>query len=193
MRWFAALSLGSSLVLGASLGFAQGAPPVTAPTSNARATELFESRIRPLLIEKCASCHSGPKAQANLRLDTPEGMLKGGGSGPVVVPGAPGKSLLIAAVSYTRELKMPPQGKLSPQQIADLTAWVRSGARWPASSPPVATGPRPETANAATFTDEQKHFWAFRPVRAPAVPIVKNKAWVKSPIDAFILAKLEAK
>ena len=96
--------------------------------------EFFEQRIRPVLAGRCYKCHSagGEKIKGGLVLDTREGMLKGGDTRPALVPGNPEKSLLIEAIHYTNEdLKMPPKGKLSPQEIADFVAWVKNGAEWP--------------------------------------------------------------
>src|ERR1051325_1936420 len=95
--------------------------------------EFFESRIRPLLAEKCFKCHSAAaeKLKGGLYLDNREGLLKGGESGAVVVLGDPEKSKLIEAVRYTNvDLQMPPKGKLSDEQIGDLVRWVKMGAPW---------------------------------------------------------------
>src|SRR4051794_37800507 len=96
------------------------------------AIERFERTVRPLLIERCVSCHGAQKQRGGLRLDTAEGPANGGDSGPVVVAGKPDESPLIRAVRYLDELKMPPKGRLSDAEIAALTDWVRSGAEWPA-------------------------------------------------------------
>jgi hypothetical protein len=110
-------------------------------------------------------------------------MLKGGETGPAIVPGDPEKSLLIKAVRYTdADLQMPPKGKkLTEAQIADLEAWVKMGA------------PHPRIATAAqqNWKDSSKSHWAWQPVKDPAVPNVKGTTWPKNPIDNFILAKLE--
>jgi hypothetical protein len=156
--------------------------------------EFFEQRIRPILIESCYQCHSteGGKSKGGLVLDTRAGVLKGGDSGPALVSGQPDDSLLIKAVRYTdKELQMPPAsagGKLAPEKIADLEAWVAMGA------------PDPRTGQTATqpadappdFARARKH-WAFQPVTAPPVPTVKDQSRVRTPVDAFVLAKLEAK
>src|SRR6266700_5257148 len=92
--------------------------------------EFFEKKIRPVLAEKCYHCHSAKIARpmGGLRLDTRDGARKGGDSGPAITPGDPSRSALITAISYRNlNLKMPPAGKLSDQQIADLTAWVEMG------------------------------------------------------------------
>src|SRR5262245_36042686 len=85
------------------------------------ASEFFEKKSRPLLVEQCSSCHSGKKKRGNLLLDGRENLLKGGDTGPAIVPGDPRRSLLIQAVAYKDRLRMPPRSKLSDAQIADLT------------------------------------------------------------------------
>src|SRR5437762_6416502 len=105
-----------------------------AAESDSDGVRFFETRIRPVLAENCFKCHSAEseKIKGGLRLDSSEGLLNGGDSGPVVVPGDPEKSLLIKAVRYTdKDLQMPPKDKkLADRQIADLTAWVKMGAPW---------------------------------------------------------------
>ncbi len=95
------------------------------------AVEHFEKRVRPLLIERCHKCHLAERAKGGLRLNSAESLRRGGESGPVVVPGKPDESLIIQAVRHEQGLKMPPDGKLTESQIADLVAWVKMGAVWP--------------------------------------------------------------
>jgi mono/diheme cytochrome c family protein len=152
--------------------------------SEAKGVEFFEKRVRPLLADNCYQCHSqqNKKTKGGLLLDSREGLLKGGDSGPIFVPGDPDKSRLINAVRYKDEdLRMPPDGKqLTGAQIADLEAWVKMGAPLP----------RPGAQENKIQASRRSH-WAFQPVKQPAIPMVKNLTWVQSPIDAFILAKLE--
>ncbi|HVY72367.1 MAG TPA: DUF1549 domain-containing protein, partial [Verrucomicrobiae bacterium] len=150
--------------------------------------EFFESRIRPVLVERCYKCHSAEsdKLKGGLRVDTREGLLKGGESGkPAVTPGDPGHSLLIEAIRYMNDdLQMPPKERLTAAQVEDFVTWVRQGAidpRIPIAAPVARTKP-----------DASKH-WAFQPVRNPAPPAVHNQRWPKTPIDRFILATLETK
>ena len=149
--------------------------------------ELFERKIRPIFIENCYKCHSAEaeKLKGGLLLDTREGVLKGGDTGPAIVPGDPEKSLLIKAVRYTDEnLQMPPKNKrLSPEQVAELEAWVKMGA----------PDPRVAARNLTPTTPEASKHWAFQPIKEPSVPRTKNPRWVRTPVDAFILAKLEEK
>jgi hypothetical protein len=150
--------------------------------------EFFENRIRPLLTNHCASCHSqtAKKVRGELYLDTRDGVRKGGASGPAVVPGRPQDSLLIKAVNYhDKDLRMPPRGKLSAAEIADLTAWVQMGA------PDPRTGG--QVVRQGIDLQEGKKHWAFQPLQAPAPPAVRDATWPISPIDRFLLAKLEAR
>src|SRR2546422_10532211 len=101
------------------------------PALSREAIEFFERKVRPVLTEKCYKCHSvgAEKIKGGLLLDSRSGWLKGGESGPVIVPGDPEKSRLIHAVRYTdSSLQMPPKEILPAPQIADLEAWVRLGA-----------------------------------------------------------------
>ena len=144
----------------------------------------FTTRILPLLAHNCFACHTDSRL-GGLRLDSREAVLQGGKSGPAILLSNPEDSLLIQAVSYTHSrLKMPPTGKLKEEEIADLRSWIKSGAVWPETSVPKA-------APLYVITPERRAFWAFQPVRKPPLPTVKNEDWVRSPIDRFILAKLE--
>ena len=150
-------------------------------------TQFFESKIRPVLSEQCYKCHSqnSEKVKGGLLLDTREGLLKGGESGLAIVPGDPEKSLLIKAIRYLDpDLQMPPKGKkLSDAQIADLVAWVKMGA----------PDPRVATLAQKAWSDSAKSHWAWQPLKKSAVPEVKDTAWAKTPVDNFILAKLDEK
>jgi hypothetical protein len=135
--------------------------------------------VKPLLAKACTGCHGPDKQRASLRLDTAAGIRKGGNSGPAVVPGDSSASLLLKAVTGTDKVAaMPPKGpRLSAGEIALLRAWVDAGAPAPAG----------ETVAASSAA---KH-WAFRPVVRPTPPEVKDTAWVRNPINRFVLARLE--
>jgi hypothetical protein len=151
--------------------------------------EFFEKRIRPVLADTCYSCHSAKaeKVKGALLLDTREGTLKGGETGPAVVPGDLEKSLLIKAVRHVDpDFKMPPKKKLPAEAIADLEAWVKMGAPDPRRGD--APAPRKPVDLAAA-----RRSWAFSPVAEPALPSVRDDSWPRSPIDRFVLAKLEEK
>ncbi|MBK7599387.1 MAG: PSD1 domain-containing protein [Acidobacteria bacterium] len=155
--------------------------------------EFFEKRIRPVLADNCFVCHSAKarKPQGGLLLDSIEGMLKGGASGaPAIVPGEPDKSLLIKAIRYSdSKLQMPPVEKLPDQVIRDFEEWVRMGAPAPRSTAQAsAVSPLPSYDFEAA-----KKFWSFQPVKNQNLPGVKNRSWVKNPVDQFILAKLAEK
>jgi hypothetical protein len=165
-------------------GLALGAEPAAA--------EFFEREVRPILVERCQKCHGGPKPKGGLRLTGRATILGGGGRGPAAVVGKPDDSLLVKAIRYADgDLRMPPKDKLPERDIATLTRWVQAGLPWPDA--PAVTSAAP--AKGATFTEEQRSFWAFQPVRDPAVPIIRNpKSQIPTnPIDAFIRAKLEEK
>lgn len=150
--------------------------------------EFFENEIRPLLVDNCYPCHSrqAKKLKAGLSLEFKETILKGGETGPAIAPGDPQHSLLITAVRYEDpDLQMPPKDKkLSETEIASLTEWVRRGA------------PDPRTITSLTSTSEWTHtrsdHWAFQPVARPEIPAVTASKWCVTPVDNFILAKLEA-
>lgn len=124
-------------------------------------TEFFESKIRPLLADNCFECHGPKKQKGGLRLDSRPAILRGGESGPALVPGDSAKSLLIEAVSYTSsDLEMPPKKKLGKRQVEALTTWIAMGAPWPG-------GPKGEIAReekSFEITKEDRSYWAFQPL-----------------------------
>ncbi len=150
--------------------------------------DFFETRVRPVLATHCYQCHShdADKVKGGLMLDTREGLLHGGDNGPALVPGKPDDSLIIDAISYRdADLQMPPKGeKLSDQEIGYLTEWVRRGAPDPRTL--VAKG------SSATYGGVGRLHWSFLPLKQPPVPTVQDPSWCETPIDYFILAKLEA-
>jgi len=145
----------------------------------------FESEVRPLLAEKCFSCHGEKKQKGDLRLDSLAAMMAGGESGVAVVPGKPDESLLVDAIRY-ESFEMPPTGKLDDRQIEVLTKWVSIGAPWPGSDASKAVAPR------ETFSEEDRNWWAFQPVRKPAIPVTTNDAWPRNSIDYFILDRMQS-
>ena len=142
--------------------------------------QFFETSIRPLLVEKCHKCHGAEKQWGMLRLDSREALLRGGDTGPAIVPGKPEESLLIRAINHADDsLKMPPKEKLSDKQIADVTRWVKLGAPFPAAM-----------ASKSKPIRDPNH-WAFQPPVDLAVPQTANTTWSRGSLDQFILAKLE--
>ncbi len=140
--------------------------------------EFFEKQVRPLLIAECGKCHGAKKQWADLRTDTREAMIKGGESGPAVVPGKPEESLLISAIRR-EDFEMPPKKVLNERQIAILDRWVRDGAYWPAE--------RHDASKEAA-----RDHWAFLPLKSVPVPDM-NAPWCLNPIDQFVLSKLHEK
>ncbi len=149
----------------------------------------FETKIRPVLVEKCHSCHSAgaEKVKGGLLLDTREGIRRGGDSGPAVTPGEPANSLLLTAIRYQdRDMEMPPKEKLPASVIADFEKWIAMGA------------PDPRNGSAAVMPptvdiEEGRKHWAFQPISNPPVPQVKDESWPRTDMDRFILAALEEK
>ena len=144
----------------------------------------FETRIRPLLVERCYECHSQDLQEGGLRLDNRQSILMGGDRGEAAVPGRAAKSLMIAATEYTLDdLAMPPEGKLSAEQIRDLRTWIDAGMPWPTD----------ETDEAVEeIGQRQQEHWAFRAIKKPELPNVKNQTWVRNAIDVFVLSRLES-
>ena len=156
----------------------------------ADANEHFELKIRPLLANRCFACHSS-SALGGLTMTSREALIRGGKSGPALVPGKPEESLMIRAVEHADERMKMPMGaaKLSDGEIALLSDWVKTGAAWP-EAPKSGT-----VAKGSTYviTPEQRAFWAFQTPVKPALPAVHDAAWAHNGIDRFVLEQLEAK
>ena len=168
-----ALLLG--LASGPSVGVLPGAEP----------DKFFETKVRPLFVAQCQVCHGDKQQMGGIDLSRKQGLDRKGAAS-IVVAGDPDASPLIHAIRYDSKIKMPPTGKLSESQIADLTEWVRMGAPWP--EPKVAQ--RPARAG-SEFTEEEKSWWSFQPVKPHEPPAVRGADWVRTPIDNFILARIE--
>ncbi len=157
------------------------------PKLDAKGVEFFENKIRPVLVQQCYECHSAKsvKVKGGLLLDTREGILKGGDTGPAVVPGKPDASILVKLLKHNNsKLQMPPKQRLADNVIADFEKWVTMGA------------PDPRAGGAGykrLSAEEAKTFWSLVPVANPAAPKVKAAAWPRSDIDRFVLAKMEEK
>lgn len=150
--------------------------------------EHFEMKVRPILANRCFGCHSTAPL-GGLTMTSRNGLLKGGKTGPALVPGNVNESLLIQAIEHTNDkMKMPLGGAKIPEaEIAVLRDWVREGAFWPETKVAAPAGAGYQ------ITEEQRRFWAFQPVRKPTQPKVQKSDWVRNGIDAFVLAKLEEK
>src|SRR5262245_12406580 len=193
-RWVAAAALPLLLSVAGEAG--QRNVPIPAP----QAADFFESKVRPVLAANCYDCHTDQR-MGGLRVDSRDALLKGGRSGPAIVPGDPEKSRLIAAVRQTGTLKMPKGGVLKADEVSALADWVRAGAPWPApaavataansTSPPEAKPAAATPASSYVIKPEQRAFWSFQPLKKPPVPAVSRPSWPKTDIDRFILARLE--
>ena len=147
----------------------------------------FVKKIRPVLVENCLKCHGETKANGKLRLDSKLAVLKGGISGAAIIPGKAKDSLLIKALRHDDpELKMPSKDKKLPDNvIADFEKWIDMGA------PDPRDGKQPAVADGIDWK-KSREFWSFQVPKMPELPKVQNAGWVKTPIDRFILAKMEA-
>jgi len=166
---------------------------------NAADLAFFESKVRPLLIERCYECHSDKKQKGGLRLDSQPGWQAGGDTGAVIVPGDPAKSLLIEAIGRKNEdLQMPPKEALSAPEVALLTEWIQRGAPDPRTTAPAVAAPK---IVPMTLAQARTH-WSFQPLTAPALPPSVSPAPrlpfspspppSNHPIDRFIRARLAA-
>jgi hypothetical protein len=166
-------------------------PPAPPGTPIAPEPEkFFEAKIRPVLVTQCGKCHAqtAAKLRGGLRLDSREGLRRGGDSGPAVVPGKPEESLLIRAIRYRDEqLRMPPRAKLPDAVVADFEAWVKMGAPDPRMDPDSVA------ARSPVGPAKGREFWSFRPPKRVPPPPVKRADWPRGDIDRFLLAALEAR
>lgn len=184
MRLFVLLY--TALVVCSALVGAEPEPAAKPEKLTAKGVEFFESKIRPVLMQRCYSCHSSQakEVKGGLLLDTREGLRKGGEGGAAVTPGDVDESLLIQAIKH-ETYEMPPGDKLPDNVIADFEEWVRMGA------------PDPRVGKAAggkkLSLADARSFWAFRKPVPTTPPAVKDTSWPKSDIDRFVLAKLESK
>jgi hypothetical protein len=166
-------------------------PTLPARSDEPAKDEFFEKQVRPLLIERCLECHGDKKPKAGLRLTSRANLLKGGDSGPAAVEGQPEESLIIQAIRYDDEPKMPPKGKLKDQEIAVLTRWVAMGLPWPETKA-IVLAPSSAASKSSRFSDEQRRFWSFQPLQNVVPPETRDTNWPQTPLDRFILAALEA-
>lgn len=158
------------------------APAMVSPAAdNHEALDLFETKIRPILVERCQGCHGSKKQWAALRLDSLEALLEGGDSGPAVTPGEPEKSELLYRISEEDDsIRMPPPeagAPLSREEVAAFRRWIEQGATWPASAQP------------REKSSPLEH-WAFKPITRPVLPKINANA--QTPVDRFIFEKLSS-
>ncbi|MDG3007234.1 PSD1 and planctomycete cytochrome C domain-containing protein [Paludisphaera mucosa] len=165
------------------------------------AEEFFEKSVRPLLVGRCLGCHGGPaktaeakvKVRGGLDLSSRAKILEGGDSGPAIVPGNVEDSLLIRAVRYHDEPRMPPDRRLDDVEIGALSRWIEQGAAWPGATVDAAPAPVAAETTGGPDIEAGRSHWSFRPLTDPPIPDVRDRAWPSSPIDCFVLEKLEAR
>jgi hypothetical protein len=167
---------------GALMPIAESATPGVSPEIASAQAQFFETRVRPLLVNKCYSCHTQSQS-GGLRLDSRDAMMKGGKDGAVVDLSHPDASLLVKAIHYQdASLRMPPAKQMEPAEVAILEEWIKGGAFWPAGTPKPA---------GLQVTAKDREFWAYKPPVKPAVPVVAGK-WAYNDLDRFVLANLNA-
>lgn len=169
---------------------AQTALAADAPTP--AQIDFFETRIRPVLIEKCYECHNSAKlAEGEFAADTRDAFLKGGNSGKVIVPGKPAESRLLAILRHEVDgVKMPQGlGKLDARVIADFEQWITMGAPDPRERAP-SEEELTKATSWETMLAKRKQWWSFQPIRDIPVPVIPDNKWSDHPIDRFVLTKL---
>lgn len=154
---------------------------LTAPRALAADEVDYARDVQPILAQHCYKCHGADEQESGLRLDTASGVLEGGYSGPALVAGKSGESLIIKALTGTGDVQQMPDQEppLPEEQIALLAGWIDQGAKLPADE---------DSVSAAAASDH----WSYKPIVRPALPPLANESWLRNPIDAFILARLEA-
>ena len=168
---------------------AAGPPDAKAPMKATQADfDFFEAKVRPLLLARCAECHTD-NPEANLRIDSREGLLKGGDLGAAIIPGDPDGSLVIKMVKEPRaDLRMPrKKAPLTADEVDVLVSWIRGGAPWPERA--AQTGGTRMAGLPVSAGD--RAFWSFQPLAHPSVPQPKNENWPSNDVDRFILMRLE--
>ncbi|MFO0927256.1 MAG: PSD1 and planctomycete cytochrome C domain-containing protein [Gemmataceae bacterium] len=184
-------TVGAVLLAAGLLVAGHGEPASAEPKRTFTADEVgfYEKQVLPILKDACFKCHSGKKVRGGLRLDSRAAVLKGGDLGPSVLPDRLDASPLVKAIHFRDNLEMPPDGKLPAEKIDVLMRWLRMGMPYPPEKEPVAQAP---THQPGAISAEDRAWWAYRPLRRPAVPPVRDHGWARTPVDTFILAKLEA-
>ncbi|MFP6619220.1 MAG: PSD1 and planctomycete cytochrome C domain-containing protein [Pirellulaceae bacterium] len=174
-----------------SSGLVAGDEPSSSVKKNIKPTavqlEFFRQQVKPILEMRCLKCHGGEtKIRGKLRLTSQDHVLRGGETGPAVSLKKPSESLLLEAVRY-ESLEMPPTGKLPQAEIDILVRWVKLGLPFDEK----AIVMKRQALVPPAVDEKAKNFWSFRPVVKPAIPAVQQGDWVRNPIDAFVLARLE--
>jgi mono/diheme cytochrome c family protein len=191
-RTAGALAVCAAVALPVRLAWPQA--PKVAPDHAARMAkgrELFVKSIRQVLTENCLKCHGGDKTRGDLDLTTRESLLQGGDNGPTIVPGKARASRLYKLISHQQEPHMPDKApRLSDRHINDIAAWIDAGAPY---DRPLLEKVAKVAKTPMQVTDADRSFWSFQHLHRPGLPLVKDSAWCRTPVDRFILAKLEDK
>lgn len=184
-RFLRVLTVWALLLPSVAIQAAEEAP--SAP-SDAEKAAFFTDRVEPILKNHCAKCHGAEgKIRGGLRLDSREAVLKGGDLGPTVELDAPEESLLLEALRY-EGLEMPPSGRLPDEDVQTIVRWIEMGLPWAGGEAPAPLAETGEESDSIAHADD----WPFDAIVRPPVPAVKESGWVRGPIDAFVLSKLEA-
>ncbi len=171
-------------------GWAAEPDAAAEPNFSQQQVAFYRQEVEPILQRHCYKCHGAvDDPKSHFRLTDRASILAGGDYGPAVLLDNPEESPLLTAVRY-EELEMPPSGRLSDGEVEILARWVREGLPFPAER--LMASERGHERHAAAVREEDRNYWAYQPVQRPDVPEVANTAWVRNPIDAFILARLEA-
>ncbi|KLU02364.1 putative transmembrane protein [Rhodopirellula islandica] len=154
--------------------------PVAAGEPSVATRDQFEQHVRPMLLSSCIKCHDDNKQEGGLNLTTLEGLLRGGDTGPAIVPGNPDESLLLEALRY-ESFEMPPSGPLEDSMVEGIAAWVAAGADWPNGL---------QLKKISKIDEHDRDWWCFQPVGDPSVPEVDDKGWCRNEIDHFVFQRL---
>jgi mono/diheme cytochrome c family protein len=168
-----------------------GPVPADHSRSMARGLELFKGGVRDTLIKHCLECHGGKATKGDFDLSTREALLREGAEGPNIIPGKSAESRLYRMVAHLEKPGMPKgAAKLPKDAIDGLARWIDAGV--PYDSPLVDRGTDAKR-DRSVVTDTDRGFWSFRPLVRHEPPSVTNDSWCRTPVDRFILAKLESK
>lgn len=189
--------VGSLALLALAVGlfsFAPASGEDKGPTFTSAQVQAYEKDVLPVLQKNCLKCHGAEaKVKGDLNLTSRKAIEEGGDSGPAVDLKNPDRSLLLKAIQYKDDNhRMPPKGKMTDAEIAVIEKWVKDGLPMPVDRLGGGEIAKP-APRGGVVTEESKRYWAYQPVKRPTAPEVKNASWVKTSIDAFVLAKLEAK
>ena len=179
-------------------GFAIDTSAAGVADSNSAGNEFFEKKIRPTLVNECYKCHAATseKIKGNLQVDSLDGLLSGGDTGPAIVPGDPDASLLMKVIKRVdKDTAMPPKKELSKDVVNDFATWIKMGAPWPGHAEKSKDDFTAANAGgpASKYDALKKELWSWQAIAAVRIPKVESSSWVHNDIDRFILKALEDK